>query len=299
VAAAEAWIRTTVEPTGPLELERARAWASIFRIPLADGTAWFKACAETQAFEPQLTASLAARWPDRVARVLAYDSERRWLLSADAGNPVAAYRNDPAIWLRALPLYAELQIGEVRHVAEHLGGGVPDRRIGALPAMYDRLVAADLPIELVEIQRLAAFGSTFERWCAELASADPTSSIQHDDLHLRSLFIDGSALRFLDWGDACIAHPFATLVVTFHWLERENGLPASDAWFARLRDAYLEPWGRGRAEVFDLAMRIGLVAEAIGWLRQRDAMPAADRIEFDVQYAELLRRVIARVVEPA
>jgi hypothetical protein len=287
-----------VDPAGPIELERTRAWATILRVPLATGRAWFKACGPIQAFEPQLTASLATRWPDRVARVLAHDPERAWLLTADAGEPVATHGNDPAIWLRALPRYAELQRGEVAHVDEHLDAGVPDRRIATLPAKYDTLLRADLPLEPAEIERLRAFAPGFSRLCDGLAAADPIVSIQHDDLHLRSLFVDGPALRVLDWGDACVAHPFATLGVTFHWLERENGLALDDPWFERLRDVYLEPWGSGHVDGFELAMRVGLVAQAIGWLRHRTAVPDPDRVAFDEHFADLLRRILARVVEP-
>jgi hypothetical protein len=45
LAAAEEWIRATIQPAGKLVLERERSWATIVRVPLADGQAWFKACA--------------------------------------------------------------------------------------------------------------------------------------------------------------------------------------------------------------------------------------------------------------
>ena len=34
------------------------------------------------------------------------------------------------------------------------------------------------------------------------------------------------------------------------FLEQVNGLPPSDPWFTRLRDAYLEPWGSGLTDTF-------------------------------------------------
>ena len=34
--------------------------------------------------------------------------------------------------------------------------------------------------------------------------------------------------RVLDWGDASISHPFASLVVTFRFLEEVTGLPPGD-----------------------------------------------------------------------
>jgi hypothetical protein len=47
-----------------------------------------------------------------------------------------------------------------------------------------------------------------------------------------------------------------------------------------VRDAYLEPWGRGLGGVFALAMRVGTLAHAIAWLRQRDHLSAKERAEF-------------------
>jgi hypothetical protein len=279
-------------------LDRVRAWATVGHLPTRDGLAWFKACAPVQAFEPRLTAVLAQRWPDRVARVLAHDEARAWLLTADAGDDVGKHGNDPEIWLRALPSYAELQRGEVQHVTDHLAHGVVDMRAPSLPASYDAFLAADLPLKPGECDRLRRFAGAFARLCDELAAADPTASIQHDDLHLRSLYLDGDALRVLDWGDAVIAHPFASLVVTFRFLERENGMPADDPWFDRLRDAYLEPWGHPNVELFNLAMRVGMVAQMIGWQQDRAVMSPDYRRAFDEHFSVTLRLVLARAVDP-
>ena len=86
LAHAEDWIRAHVEPMGPIETAHDRPWATVLRVPVADGVAWFKACAPVQAFEPRLTAELSARYPDRVAEVLGYDEERRRL--AERPEPV-------------------------------------------------------------------------------------------------------------------------------------------------------------------------------------------------------------------
>src|SRR6185437_4542527 len=63
--AAEDWIRAAVRLEGPVELVRARPWATIARAPAQGGVIWFKACGPVQGFEPRLTAELSARWPDR------------------------------------------------------------------------------------------------------------------------------------------------------------------------------------------------------------------------------------------
>jgi hypothetical protein len=75
-----------------------------------------------------------------------------------------------------------------------------------------------------------------------------------------------------------------------------NKLPPGDPWFARLRDAYLEPWGRGLATAFDLAIRVGTFAHAIAWTRQRDALPEA-RADFDSEFQVVLRRAVARTLD--
>lgn len=96
-----------------IETAHERPWATVLRVPLAGGVAWFKVCAPVQAFEPRLSAELFSGWPDRVAHVLGHDEERAWLLLADAGTPIGTFGNPPEAWFAALPQYAELQRGAV------------------------------------------------------------------------------------------------------------------------------------------------------------------------------------------
>src|SRR5260370_34048413 len=116
------------------------------RVAVAGGVTWFKACAEVQAFEPRLTAQLYARWPDRATEVLAVDEARRWLLLGDAGIAVRERGNPPEAWLEALPSYAKLQKGESAYALDHIASRVPELRMAALPAAYERLPSSRLPI---------------------------------------------------------------------------------------------------------------------------------------------------------
>jgi hypothetical protein len=293
--AAGEWIRQFVAPTGEAEVVHERPWATVLRVPLATGWAWFKVCGPSQAFEPRLTAELSARWPDRVAEVLAADTQRGWLLMADAGTPLHVLGNPPQAWLRALPRYAELQRGEVVHVPDHLAHGLPDVRLATWPAHYEHLAQQDLPLAPDEVQSLIDFAPRFEAMCAELAAYGLPDTLQHDDLHHHNLFAQGKRLRVLDWGDASISHPFASLVVTFRFLEEVNQLAPAHPWFARLRDAYLEPWGGGLLPAFALALRLGTVAHTFGWVRQHNALPVAARPAFDRGLAIVLRRALASI----
>lgn len=114
---------------------------------------------------------------------------------------------------------------------------------------------------------------------------------------MANLYSDAGKFRIVDWGDSSIAHPFFSLLETFRFLEEFNHLLPDDLWFQRLRDAYLEPWGSGLQETFDSAMRIGWLAHAIAWTRQRDALPPAALPDFDRGLAIMLRRAVAQILE--
>lgn len=293
-----AWISRHVSTTGPVMWTHARPWATVVQLPTAGGCVWFKRCAAVQAFEPRLTASLFDRWPELVTEVVAYDEDRAWMLLADAGAPIGDIGNPPELWLEVLPRYAELQRGEARYVAQHLEHGVPDLRLTTLPARYHELLSRDLPISDEERSLVAGFLPRFESLCAELATAGVPESIQHDDLHMNNVHTKRGHLRVIDWGDSSIAHPFTSLLVTYRFLERRNGLPLSDPWFAHLRDAYLEPWGSDRAglrETFALATRVGAFTHVLASLRQRDHLPVAARASFDEDFAVVLRRALAMI----
>ena len=296
-ADAEEWIREQVEPVGAIETVHVRPWATVMRVPVAGGVTWFKACAEVQAFEPRLTAQLYVRWPHRVTEVLAVDEARRWLLLGDAGTAVRELGNPPEAWLEALPSYAELQKGESAYALDHIAHGVPDLRMGALPAGYERLLAGELPLAINDVNRLRDYAARFTELCAVLAELDIQESVQHDDLHLANLYANDGRFRVVDWGDSSVAHPFFSLLETFRFLEEFNGLRPEDRWFHRLRDAYLEPWGSGLEETFELAIRVGWFAHAIAWSRQRDAVPPEARPDFDRAFRIVLRRAIAQTPE--
>jgi hypothetical protein len=225
----------------------------------------------------RLTAALFERWPDRVTEVVAADDERAWLLMRDGGTPIDALPDRERAFGEALPLYAELQQGEAAHAADHLAHSVPDLRIEALPAEYEAFCArTDLPLEPEERKRFAAFAPAFARLCAQLPPVP--ASVQHDDLHIGNVFRHDGTMRILDWGDTSISHPFFSLVVAF-W--HSDGT-------ARMRAAYLEPWGDAAAS-FDDALRIGTIAHVFTWLRVRESMPPDFLSQFDEWFPRILR----------
>jgi hypothetical protein len=286
-------VRESVEPSGPFELVKERPWATVWRVPVGAGAAYAKACRPIQAFEPTVTAALAGRWPAVVAEVLAIDEDRAWMLTADAGVPLGDLGNPPELWEQVLPRYAELQRGEVAHADAHRRAGVPDLGLRVFADRFDELLDRDLPIEAAEVDEARRLRPNLEALVRELGAAGIGDSIEHADLHLRSVFENAGHLRVLDWGDASVAHPFFSLVVTFAFLRDANGLVPDDPWFDRLRDAYLEPWGGGLVPAFEVAQRLGRVSRAIGWGRHYASMGEGAFPAFDEQLPDVLRTAIA------
>jgi hypothetical protein len=294
-AAAERWIRAHVQPVGPVRVVHERPWSTVLRVPLRQGAAWFKACMPMQAFEPHLSVELFARWRDLVGEIIAHDEGRAWLLLADAGEPIGVFGNPPEAWLDVLPRYAELQRGETAHAHDHIAHGVPSLPIAALPGRFAELLARDLRLDPREQARLRAFAPRFERLCADLASGGVAPTVQHDDLHMGNVYDLSGRRRILDWGDSSISHPFFSLIATFRFLEERAGLQPGDRWFARLSDAYLEPWGASARNEFDAALRVGAFAHAIAKARQQDFLAGPDRSMLDEDLAQVLRLALRLV----
>jgi hypothetical protein len=296
--AAEEWVSRYVSVNGGIELVHDRPWSKVLRVPTERGDVWFKACAPIQRFEPRLTRELSSRWPSLVAEVLAYDESRSWMLMTDAGTSLGKQGNPPETWLRILPRYAELQVGETAYADDHLAHDVPDLRLVGLPQKFEGLVRHDdLPIDWTDAEQLQGLVPRFADMCGRLDRFEIPASIQHDDLHIANVYETEGRARILDWGDASVSHPCASLFVTFRFLEERNGLEPTDPWFAKLRDAYLEPWGSDLRGAFDLGLRVGAVAHAIAWLRQRDHLSTEARDEFDAGFVNILGRALRALLQ--
>src|SRR5439155_16953938 len=132
-AEADAWISAQLERLG---LSRVGAvvqpyvqpWSTVLRVPTSSGDLYFKASAPVQAFEVPLLERLVELYPDRLPPVLAFDSDRAWMLMRDAGTLIRELvktRRDVHHWLTVVPLYAEVQIGAAPLADDLLDLGVP------------------------------------------------------------------------------------------------------------------------------------------------------------------------------
>ncbi len=183
------------------------------------------------------------------------------MLTAHVGPQLRELLDDGAsapAWDEIVALLAELQIDLANHVGELLALGTPDRRPDRLPAAYE---------ELVEHWRaptdIRALAPRVIELARELGSAVPVT-VAHEEVHDGNVFVRDGRAVLIDWGEACVSHPFIGLVNTLHRVADRGG----DV--DRVRDAYLEPWTQfaGAPELrcaFRAAYRLGHVARLLTW----------------------------------
>jgi aminoglycoside phosphotransferase (APT) family kinase protein len=124
-----------------------------------------------------------------------------------------------------------------------------------------------------------ALRDRFQGWCERLAGASVGASLDHNDLHFWNVFVDGDAgtgtvgrVRFYDWGDSVVAHPFASMLIGLGMIRLQLEVGPDDPAVVRPRDAYLEVFGDLAAhaelvEELELACRVGKVGRALSWDR--------------------------------
>ncbi|MET8525317.1 aminoglycoside phosphotransferase family protein [Micromonospora sp. NPDC005172] len=275
---------------GPVE-PRVRPWSLVWRVPTDDGPVWFKANNSGTTHEAVLIATLASLTPERVLTPIGVDRQRGWSLLPDGGDSLRdVLGRDPDLrhWERALPGYAALQLATAPHVDELVALGVPDHRPEVLAGLLADLlddsgslrVGAEGGLAVETYERLRAEVPAYARRCRRLADFGIGATVQHDDLHDGNVFASDAGYRYFDWGDASVAHPFGTLLVTLRSIRYATALSADDASLVRLRDAYLEAWTdrydrRTLVEAADLAMNLGAVSRSLSWRRALDTTDPA------------------------
>jgi hypothetical protein len=292
LAAADAWIRSHVEVTGPIEQTHVQVWSTVLRISTADGTMWFKA-PQTRSEAP-LTRLLARIRPEAVPEVLVTDDARGWMLLRDAGTRLRELLDgdrDLRHRERVLASCGDLQVAAAPHADAIEALGVPAFRLADLADRVADLLEADEFLLLgepdgvthAERAALRARIPDIAGMCRDLAASGIPETIQHDDLNDGNVFVADGRYRIVDWGDACISHPFHTLTVALRATAYRLGLEPGGPDILRLRDAYLEPFAafgtrEELAGVAETAYRTGTLARALAWRAYVADRPAEDRM---------------------
>jgi hypothetical protein len=293
-----AWAGAHVAITGP-PTARERPWSTVLRLPTAGGPVWLKVTAPAARAEVRLYRVLAERAPQAVLVPLARDDAHGRLLLPDGGSTLRDGPPDQvaAGVAAAMPVYSALQRAVAPAHAEVLDAGVPDASPTALPTRFEEALAAvGLDDDVVRRRALVA------DWAVRLGAAPGADllTVDHQDLHPGNVLAPTAAHgpRFYDWGDAVLAHPFASLLVALGGLARTLGVGPDDEAVIAARDAYLDGFAdlAGHDELVrtaDLACRAAVVARALTWHRAVGAAGPHDR------FAQAPRQTLAVVGDPS
>jgi hypothetical protein len=267
---------------GAIEQPHIRIWSTVMRVPTTRGVVWFKANMDGLRHEAAAVSLVSARAPELVPPPLAVDTSTGWMLMPDAGEQlrhVIARDRDLDRWLDVLTRYAELQIASTDDVSAHVAAGVPDLRGHRVVEGYERLVG-ELDVE----QRFRDATRSLVELVDELAAYGIAETIQHDDLHDGQVFVKDGRHLVMDWGDACVSHPFFTLSVTLEGVIAWGLDDVEDSVdLAPFRDAYLEPfskrYGGDVAAAVDVACRVGWACRAVNGHVPGDDGPTRTRLK--------------------
>ena len=294
---ATTWVATEIAGAGLAltdvpEAARISPWSALWRVPSTMGVLWLKACAPAMTHEVAVLTLLGRVRPDVVPPILAVDAENGLILMGDGGEllrPRTRGAREVEHWTRIFPRYAALQQQLVPYSTELLAAGVMDRRLSTLPSLYEALLTDEVSLGIgaahglapEEHVRLQALAPVFAARCAQLDALGIPPTIDHSDFHDANILLDGGVYRFIDWGDACVAHPFLTLPVALRGIAYGLGLEADDTLLAELRDLYLAQWLEFGSldelrQAFAVAERITMVNRALTWRRALSTLPPGE-----------------------
>ncbi len=280
---------------GPFRVVRRMPWASVVLWPGPEVAVWGKAMCPGFASECRLLPLLARHRPDRVLRPIRVDADQGFLLLPD-GGPVADATIGVDAWTRVLVGYAELQQSLVGSEAELSSAGCVDLRPrAAVDRLADHMAAGRVEARPHLVDWLG-------RIVDELDDTIP-ATVQHDDLQPSNVLLDG---RILDWGDASLGHPFASLLSAL--LPGSPRRPGDRAARRAMRDAYLLSWApmldldgedpavldRLRRQA-DLAMLLAPIGRIDTWLRA----PAGALDQFPGQLDRWLEHLETSAADPS
>ena len=287
-AAAETWATDRlaehgIAVDGPIEQPHVAPWATVLRLPTDHGPFWFKASAPGTAYEHRMFGVLAEVVPEYVLTAVATDVERAWSVLPDAGTRLRdrlEVHPDERFdrWVEVAVEHARLQRALAPHAGRLVDLGVPDMRPAAIPGAAAALVdSMDLDDDVRS--RARSWLPRLAEACAILATSPVPSTVQHDDLHDGNVLVDGPTYQLLDWGDACISHPFGVFLILRISLARRGVVEPHGPELRRVEDAYLSgfsdlaPLDELRRELL-LAEHVQGIARLCTWQRAlSDASP--------------------------
>ena len=184
--------------------QQMRTWnlSSLWRLPVAGGSAWLKAVPPFFAHEGDMLALLAG---GPVPRLLGRDGGRVVLAEVPGED---LYDAGLSQLLRMVEVLVGLQRQFVGQTDKLIALGLPDWRAAGLSAAIARVFERNRPcLTEAEASTLTRFIDTLAARFVEVAACGIPDTLVHGDFHPGNVRGDDRHLTLLDWGDAGVGHP--------------------------------------------------------------------------------------------
>ena len=296
------WVAGELERLGHsfVELEQTKQWgiSSVLRVRTDGPVLFFKVSARLPLFveEGPVTTMLAQRFPDYVPAPLAVEPKRGWFLLPEF-EELVGWSTPLDVRCEVLARFAGLQRLSLEQAEQLIAAGCLDRRLDVLERQLEPLLAdpgATAKLTPEEVDELRRRVPDFRRACRRLGELGPPPTLVHGDLHVGNVARERGELRYFDWTDACVAHPFIDLL-SLQWEKAE-------AERAALLEAYLAAWDGVVAperlrEAAELARIVIPLHHAVSYSTIAAGLEPTARPELDATHVflrEALERVISR-----
>ena len=217
-----------------------RTWnlSCVHRLTLDDGaTAWLKVVPSFFAHEGAMLKFMhESATATRVPTLLGLDPDNGRVLLEHVDGPLL-WGVPIERWVDVIDAHVATQVALRERADELLALGAPDGRNDAFLAAIARLTGRADVRNCVPGGLLAPLDALVDSLPATLAVLEacgvPTTLV-HGDLHPGNVLGSSAGPVVLDWGDACVAHPFFDLPALCH------GMPEAD--HAAIEQRFIDAW---------------------------------------------------------
>lgn len=263
----------------------------------ANGNVYFKVALALPLFgnEPGLSAALGRLYPDLIEAPLAIDAARRWMLTADIGTELRASKPSVEMMENVVRTFARLQIDSASQIDTLFAAGCLDRRIDVLMGQIDGLLVDEgcyAPFSAEERATWQGSGDQLKALCQQLMTYKIPYTLAHGDFHAGNIALEGEKIRFFDWTDACVTHPFFDLSVLIDF--------DSDGRGEAMRDAYLAEWTAYETperlqEAFAIGYILGALHQAVSYEGIFNGVEEDQRGDWDMGVPFFARRIMQQI----
>jgi Phosphotransferase enzyme family len=248
------WIESVIRPmgfhlNGKFRQVNASGKFSLIRFETDGSALWFKAVGEPNQKEFAITQALAELVPHYLPPVLATRPDcNGWLSNEIQGKPLSDVP-DELVWVRAVVVFARLQIQSIDYGTRILAAGARDLSSGALSKLINPFIseAAQLmdrqtkvPPVVLNRKDLLVLADSLQRALDAAEAIGIPDALGHLDLNPGNIIVSECRCAFIDWAEAYVGNPFFSGEYLLEHARRAFGLDSAVP--AKLREAYSKCW---------------------------------------------------------